>query len=220
MAYVYRHIRLDKNEPFYIGIGKSESDFERAYSSKNRNVYWNNIVNFTEYRVEIMLQDISWKEACEKEIEFINLYKKNTQNGSLCNIANGGNGGYLSHEVNEKRKQSLKGHIPTQETKDKIRIKAKGRKVSEETRLKMSLIHKKNKTGSWLESKGHKNGKAYKVYQYSIDGLFLKEWDCAKYAINFYNLNKTAITDCLKGRQKTAGGYIWRKDKTSYINIP
>lgn len=24
MAYVYRHIRLDKNEPFYIGIGKDE----------------------------------------------------------------------------------------------------------------------------------------------------------------------------------------------------
>ena len=22
MAYLYRHIRLDKNEPFYIGIGK------------------------------------------------------------------------------------------------------------------------------------------------------------------------------------------------------
>lgn len=24
MAIVYRHIRLDKNEPFYIGIGKDE----------------------------------------------------------------------------------------------------------------------------------------------------------------------------------------------------
>lgn len=24
MATVYRHIRLDKNEPFYIGIGKDE----------------------------------------------------------------------------------------------------------------------------------------------------------------------------------------------------
>jgi hypothetical protein len=76
MAYFYRHIRLDKNEPFYIGIGKSESDFNRAYSHKNRKVYWNNIVNVTKHRVEIMLQDITWHEACEKEIEFIDLYKK------------------------------------------------------------------------------------------------------------------------------------------------
>ena len=28
MAVVYRHIRLDKNEPFYIGIGEKEN---RAY---------------------------------------------------------------------------------------------------------------------------------------------------------------------------------------------
>lgn len=28
MAYLYRHIRLDKNEPFYIGIG-SDSNYNR-----------------------------------------------------------------------------------------------------------------------------------------------------------------------------------------------
>ena len=34
MAILYRHIRLDKNVPFYIGIGK---DIKRAYSKSNRN---------------------------------------------------------------------------------------------------------------------------------------------------------------------------------------
>jgi len=210
MAYLYRHIRLDKNVPFYIGIGKSDSDFNRAYSHKNRNVYWNNIVNFTDYRVEIMLDDITWKQACEKEIEFINLYKKNTENGTLCNISYGGDGGFLSKEINEKRKRTLTGHIVSQETRDKISLKAKGRKASDQTKSKMSLAHKKNKTGSWLESKDHKNGRAFKVYQYSLDGVFLKEWECAQYAVKFYNMNKTGITDCLKGRQKSAKGYIWK----------
>jgi hypothetical protein len=214
MAYVYRHVRLDKNEPFYIGIGKSDSDFNRAYSHKNRNVYWNNIVNVTEHRVEIMLQDITWEEACEKEIEFIDLYKKNTQNGSLCNISDGGGGGYLSKEINEKRKRSLIGHLVSQETRNKIGAKAKGRKPSEQTKLKMSLSHKKNKTGDWLETKGHKNGRAFKVYQYSLDGVLLKEWECAQYAVKFYNMNRTSITDCLNGRQKSAKGFIWTKVKT------
>ena len=212
MAYVYRHIRLDKNQPFYIGIGKSDSDFNRAYSYKNRNVYWNNIVNVTNYRVEIMLQDITWDEACKKEIEFINLYEKNTKNGMLCNISDGGEGGYLSKEINEKRKRSLIGHKVTKETKEKIRLKAKGRKVSEETKLKMSLVHKKNRTGFWLESKGHKNGRAFKVSQYSIDGQFIKEWECAKYAIDFYNMDKTSISNCLSGKQKSAKGYIWKRN--------
>ena len=214
MAYVYRHVRLDKNEPFYIGIGKSDSDFNRAYSHKNRNVYWNNIVNVTEHRVEIMLQDITWQEACDKEIEFINLYKKNTQNGSLCNISDGGGGGYLGKEVNEKRKLSLIGHIVSEETRYKISLKSKGRKASEQTKIKMSLSHKKNKTGYWLESKGHKNGRAFKVYQYSLDGVLLKEWECAQYAVKFYNMNRTSITDCLNGRQKSAKGFIWTKVKT------
>ena len=209
MAYLYRHIRLDKNEPFYIGIGKSESEYNRAYFKSSRNTYWKNIVNKTEYRVEILLDDLSWEEACEKEKEFIKLYVKNTQGGLLCNIADGGNGGYLGKEINLKRKKSLMSHPVSEKTKEKIRFKAIGRKPSNETKEKMSLTHKKNKTGHWLESKGHKNGKAFKVFQYSLDGIFIKEWACAKYAIDYYNLNKTAITDCLKERQKSAGGFIW-----------
>ena len=212
MAYLYRHIRLDKNIPFYIGIGKSDLDYNRAYSKLSRNTYWKNIVNQTDYRVEILLDDLSWEYVCKKEKEFIELYGKNTQEGILCNISDGGNGGYLSEEINLKRKKSLMGHFVSEETKEKIRLKSTGRKASIETKLKMSLTHKKNKTGHWLESTGHKNGRAFNVYQYTKDGIFIKTWECAQYAINEYKLNRTAITDCIKGRQKTAGGYIWSKE--------
>lgn len=42
--YLYRHIRLDKNEPFYIGIGTKRnryhpnmySEYRRAYEDKGR----------------------------------------------------------------------------------------------------------------------------------------------------------------------------------------
>jgi hypothetical protein len=211
MAYLYRHIRLDKNVPFYIGIGKSDLNFNRAKSNKSRNPYWHHIVNQTEYKVEILMDDLTWEEACEKEIEFISLYKKHSQSGTLCNIADGGGGGYLGEEVNEKRRQSLIGHKLSEETKKKISLKAKNRKPTEETKLKMSAIHKNKNTGHWLESKGHKNGRAFEVHQYTKDGVFIKTWECAQYAINEYKLNRTAITDCLKERQKTAGGYIWSK---------
>ena len=29
MAYVYRHVRVDKNQPFYIGIG-TDNNYKRA----------------------------------------------------------------------------------------------------------------------------------------------------------------------------------------------
>lgn len=45
MAYVYRHIRLDKNQPFYIGIGVDEGgNYKRAYNFIKRNNYWKNVV--------------------------------------------------------------------------------------------------------------------------------------------------------------------------------
>ena len=35
--YLYRHIRLDTNEPFYIGIGKKLSNFKQIKNEFNRN---------------------------------------------------------------------------------------------------------------------------------------------------------------------------------------
>lgn len=214
MAYLYRHVRLDKNEPFYIGIS-NDNNYQRAYSKKDRNYHWNNIVKNTEYRVEIMLDDFTWDEICEKEKEFILIYGKRINGGHLCNIADGGNGGCLGEEVNNKRKKSLKGHILSEETKDKIRQKAIGRKASESTKNKMSEIRRKNNSGHWFDNVGHKNGRAYKVYQYSLDGIFIKEWECAKYAIDFYSMSKTSITNCLSGRQKSSKGFIWTKIKNT-----
>lgn len=89
--YLYRHIRLDKNEPFYIGIGSEKFGFNRAISRK-RNNYWRNIVNKTPYDVEIMLVGLSLDEAIEKEKEFIQIYKRKCDGGTLTNISLGGEG--------------------------------------------------------------------------------------------------------------------------------
>ena len=125
MHYVYRHIRLDTNQPFYIGIGRN--NLQRAYSKKNRNLYWHNIVNLAGYRVEIILDELTFEEACDKEKEFINLYGR-FPNGILCNITEGGEG--------------LKN--PTLETRKKIALNMMGsknpqfgKKWTEIKRLKM-----------------------------------------------------------------------------------
>jgi hypothetical protein len=92
MAYVYRHIRLDKNEPFYIGIGSDKYHY-RAYDKERRNHIWKKIVAKTEYEVEILFDNIERIEACKKEIEFINLYgKKYNNTGTLSNLTDGGDG--------------------------------------------------------------------------------------------------------------------------------
>jgi hypothetical protein len=109
MAYIYRHIRLDKNEPFYIGIGKDNNQkFTRAYSKKGRSSFWRSIVSNYGYEVEIILDDLTWEEACKKEKEFIALYgRKDLGLGTLVNFTNGGDGvnGY-THNQNRLDKLS------------------------------------------------------------------------------------------------------------------
>jgi hypothetical protein len=138
MAYLYRHIRLDKNEPFYIGIG-SDNNYKRAFCKFRNNRIWNSIINKTDYEIEIILDNLSWEEACIKEKEFISLYgRKDIKTGILSNLTDGGEGTY--------------GHILNEETRKIISLKLKGKKLKPETCIKMS----NSKMGNIPSNKGIK----------------------------------------------------------------
>ena len=143
MACVYRHIRLDKNEPFYIGIGK---DTKRAFYKLRRNGLWNNIVAKSEYEVEILIEDISYQEALEKEKEFISLYGRIDKNtGTLANLTDGGEGtigAIRSEEYKKNVSKFLTGRKMPREVVEKIRNTNKGRVFSAERNRKISEAKK------------------------------------------------------------------------------
>jgi hypothetical protein len=129
MAIVYRHIRLDKNQVFYIGIGSREC---RAYSEVGRNNHWNSVVAKSEYRVEILFDNLDWESACRKEIEFISIYgRSDLGKGTLVNQTDGGEG--------------AKGRKDTDELKQskRLRMLESNPMKSEDSRKKVS----KSKTG-------------------------------------------------------------------------
>ena len=117
--YLYRHIRVDKNEPFYIGIGtKSEQDLKYGYygraSAKHvDNNIWLKIIAKTEWRWEILLESGDRKFISEKEKEFILLYGRKCDNsGTLANLTLGGeeNHGYKhTDEAKKKISEAQKG---------------------------------------------------------------------------------------------------------------
>ena len=124
MAYLYRHIRLDKNEPFYIGIG-SDNRYRRANERARRNKHWKNIVLKSDYEVDILFNNLTWENACKKEIEFIELYgRKDIGTGTLVNLTGGGDGAYKTN--------------PSEETRLKLSLKAKGKIYKESTKNKIS----------------------------------------------------------------------------------
>lgn len=107
--YVYRHIRLDTNQPFYIGIGKKPSvskikgwntEYSRAYEKVKRNKFWKNVVNKTDYKVEILLETNNNHLLKELEKYFISIYGRACCDplGLLTNFTSGG-------ELNDGPKQ-------------------------------------------------------------------------------------------------------------------
>ena len=150
--FIYRHIRLDKNEPFYIGLGKYNYKYNtyncfygRAYSKSDRNNLWKKIVNknLGKYEVEILLEELSYEEAVEKEIEFIKLYGRiHNETGILSNLTDGGEGitGHSfihTEEHNKKKSIALMGHPVSEETRRKQSLAKKGKPLSEEHKLKL-----------------------------------------------------------------------------------
>lgn len=110
--YLYRHIRLDKYEPFYIGIGSlkrwytERTKYHRANSNYLRNDFWKRIVAKTEYKVEILLESDDYDFIKNKEIEFIKLYgRRNTNTGTLVNLTDGGDGniGLIVSELSKQK---------------------------------------------------------------------------------------------------------------------
>jgi hypothetical protein len=185
MAYVYKHTRLDKNEIFYIGIGSdSDGKYTRSKSKDSRNNHWHNIVNCTEYRIEILFDELTWEEANEKEVELIALYgRRNLGLGTLVNLTNGGDGmvGYKhskeskikisenskgvntwakgskhSEETIQKRANSNRGQKRSDGTRKKMSESQKGKKLSENHKQKISENHQSKKEGYINPSKGKK----------------------------------------------------------------
>lgn len=129
MACVYRHIRLDTNLPFYIGMGHSS---KRAYSLSKRNKKWHEIVNNAPYRVDIILDDLEVSEAAEKEKEFISIYGRlDLGNGTLCNLTDGGIGtkGRVLSSF-EKEVRSISAKNMSEDTKRKMSESAKLKKIT------------------------------------------------------------------------------------------
>jgi len=193
--YLYRHIRLDKNEPFYIGVGTTnERDlnsklptilYRRAYTKSNRSMFWERVIKKTKYEVDIILVSEDYDFILEKEIEFIKLYGRRINGGTLVNLDDGGRGG--------------KGYVWTKKMR---------KKASERFKKRIGKLHHKSK----------------EVFVYNIDGDYLEKYESYRGCAEKLNLDKGCITQCISGKIQQCFGYVFKnsfvgeKIKINYNN--
>jgi hypothetical protein len=210
--YVYRHIRLDKNEPFYIGIG-NKKNYARAYQTNphRRNEIWRKIFIKTDIEIEIILDGLSKPQSSEKEREFIKLYgRKDLNTGSLTNMTDGGDGIWNCKRSDDTKKilsEQKKGNKnPQYGKKQSLELIEKrfkniiGTKRSEETKKKQSL--------SSIKSGQAKSVDVFRFDNNDYIGRFHSISEACR-TLGFHHANSKA---CLvaNGKRKQTHGYVFK----------
>lgn len=238
--YVYHLIDPNSNQVFYVGKGCKSRMFAHEKCVRNNNHCERNPILFYKIRKILaasqkigyikIQENLTEPEAMALEVSEIKKYgRRSNKTGILCNITNGGEGmsGYI-HSTRTKRYMSklhsgtknpfhgkrhsvavlqrltksamgnshAKGMVHTSKTKKKLSQMNLGKTVSLETRRRMSRSRARRPTKP--------------IFQFDKNNLFVQRWASASNAAKVLGFSKQCLSNCLRGKQKTSKGFIWK----------
>lgn len=212
--YVYEWIRLDTNEPFYVGKGCNDR-WRNLY--RDYNPHFMNIVNKIPIAVYILLDNLTEEESFGLECYYIWLYR-DIIGYDICNINDGGDGQSLFGEAN-----GFYGKHHTEETKKLLSEQHKGMKYPQETKDKLSAMRKGKGNNMWGrrgELSPHWGKKYSKERKDKISKSLGTSVRCIELNMEFNSLNKAEIymikTYNIKFSHKTLKSTIENKRKVDW----
>ena len=207
MAVLYRHLK-PCGEVFYIGIGTKE---ERAYTTKQRNIFWKRTHSNYGCEVQILKSDLTWKDACELEKMLISWYgRRDLGLGTLTNLTDGGEGQENPSECTRQKMRDAKkdirgethplyGKPKTEEHKQKLREVKLGKKPTDEA--------KENKRKAYIKYK--ENAPIKYICTKTLE-TFKTITDCAEYLGINYGTLKSCLDKKIKLNNTTT--IVWYED--------
>jgi hypothetical protein len=120
MACVYQHRKRKTGEVFYIGYASESQKNYRPYTEDGRNNFWERVTRIYTYDVEIVIDNISDKEALSWERYLISLHgRRSKKEGHLVNLTDGGEGvlGIKHSEESRRRMSEAKKALLADKTK-------------------------------------------------------------------------------------------------------
>jgi group I intron endonuclease len=105
-------------------------------------------------------------------------------------------------------KHPLFGKTASEDTKQKMSESRLGKVSSEETKQRLSESKKGDKNPMYGKN-GEKNHNSKKIYQYDLDGNFIRSYEACEEAGRYLNKNGSNISMCARGDRPTAYGFKW-----------
>ncbi len=188
---LYMH-RNKVNSKVYIGVTcqkvkdrwKKGKIYNKAFKADIEQYGWDSFEHI------IIESGLSQKDALAKEKELVKQYNANNPEHGY-NYKSGGDvmgmmGKHHSTEAKKRIHDAKKSYVFTEE-------------------------HKKHISES---KQGVKHHCAKPVYQFSKDGKFIRKWDYMSEATKELHISKGNITEVCKGHRKSAGGFIWKYERS------
>lgn len=118
---------------------------------------------------------------------------------------------YESPEAREKASTAQKRKFENPEYREKVKKLAQRRASDPKYREKLSrVLTEKRRNEEYRQSMtGANNPNAKRVLQYSLDGKLIKKYGSISDACREIGANHGNIISCIKGKTRTAYGYIW-----------
>lgn len=218
--YTYVHIREDEHLPFYIGVGtqnKKSGRFSRSKVTSDKSSLWKNKLKDKRYYIVICTSSDNYDEVKEHEIDGISELGKIKEGGLLVNITDGGEGckGYKhtkEHILYLKERyrgvnNPMYGKKISEETRHKMSISQKGRKHTEETK---KIISEKKIARGYQGKYGAEHGRARAVNQIDpITNEIINTFPTLREAAKFIEGSDKSIGRSCKMGGKTKN-YNWR----------
>lgn len=207
--WIYTLSEPESNNVRYVGISKQplirlKQHLKDTRSNKHKH-NWLKKIGFNP-KIELISLECSKKEAIEQEKNLILEFRK--RGNKLINKTIGGdynNESFKSPETIEKLRQSKLGNknpnygkTPSEETKIKLSKSLKGRKFSEIHLAKLKELNQRNNR---------------KIFQYSLEGEFIMEYQSISKAAKIINGNVSKISSCALGKRKSSSGFQWSFEK-------
>jgi hypothetical protein len=215
----------------YIGktINSRKNNHQQTYG---KNIVYNYIdeINSLDYKDWEPLESYWIEQFRQWGFEVMNYNKKggggpNKWSDELINSL----GNHLRKEKIKNNKErankiskKTKGVSLSEDHKQKLRVpkpNAKGKNKKPKTKLEKQKISDslKGRNNYWLKGKilseDRKNiiskNNSIPILQLDLKGNIIKEWESQIIACRVLNIKPPSITNCLKKRSKTAGGYKW-----------
>ena len=230
MGVIYKTTNLINNK-IYIGkrIFTPDKFFRNKYYGSGKLL--KNAINkygLDNFKRDI-LEEVDNELLEEREIYWIKMYGSNNLEIGY-NLTIGGNSKYgrkignMSDETKKKISESVSKYLKenghpfkdknhSEETKQKIKNKLKGRKLPNERIINAAKGHIGLKYNKPPKIKKEKIDQRKKIRQLSMDGNFIKEYSSIDEAAKLLNINRSGISRACGGLYKQCGGYKW-----CYIN--